>query len=170
MRHPWVDHRLTADSRHHRRQVQRLRRHQARQVEVVIRPPGHYLRRGPDGDEVVIPRPIVASIDRHAHLSRLRAIHRGADRETDNALIALRIAALSYNGSARGTEPTSDAPPETPLRQWFSTADVAGEVGITERGVRTAMAKAWLNAQKLSGGWIVTRQALEDYTAARRDS
>lgn len=130
------------------------------------RPPTAYVH-GVEGPVVLVPARVAAWLDRRAKLTDLRGEHRGADAEVDNVLLALRLAAMSWRRTATGTD-TPEAPePETPS-QWLTTTDVATAAGITGRGVRKAIAAGRLHASQVNGRWLVTREDLEHYRAARR--
>lgn len=121
---------------------------------------------GVQGAAAVVPGRVAAWLERHGHLNELRARARGGDPEIDAALVALRIAALTWRASATGTE---DAPePEVgPRSEWLSTTTAAGHLGITDRAVRLAISQGRLPAEQVDGRWRISREDTEHYRAAR---
>ncbi|MDP9442939.1 MAG: helix-turn-helix domain-containing protein [Actinomycetota bacterium] len=128
------------------------------------RPAEHYVHG--HGEVVVVPARVAAWLTRYAGLERLRAEVRGADAEVDSVLVALALAAFAWRSSATGSGLAS-APEVAAPCAWMSTTQAARLLGITDRGVRLAIAAERLPAQWVDGRWRVAREDVEHYRAAR---
>lgn len=126
---------------------------------------GRYLL-GTDGPSVIITPRIAAWLDTKAKLNAMRIKVRGLDPDLDAALIALRIAAVSWRTSATGIEHAPE-PEERPGLEWLGTTEAAGHLGMTDRGIRTAIAEQRLPATQVAGRWRINREDLEHFRATR---
>ncbi len=121
---------------------------------------------GTDGPAVLVAARTAAWLERHAGLSALRVRVRGTDPQISEQLQELRIAALSWRGSATGTEEAAEPEPGA-SSSWLSTSEAAGLLGITPRAVRKAIARGALPAVEVAGRHRITREDVEQYRAAR---
>lgn len=131
--------------------------------------PAQHLVHGTDGPVVILSARVCAYLGRYAALDAFRASHRGSDRETDEALTAMRVAALAWRSSVTGT--TEAAKPELAASsKWLSTSETASLLGMTDRGVRTAIADGRLKAENIAGRWRINLENLEHFKAIRSNS
>ncbi|WP_090860076.1 helix-turn-helix domain-containing protein [Nocardioides lianchengensis] len=122
---------------------------------------------GNDGPAVVISARTAAWLERNANLSALRVRVRGTDPETSAHLEQIRYAALSWRGSATGTEAATEAEPASESDMWLSTVEAADLAGITSRAIRKAIAEGRLASVEVGGRHRISREDLEHYKAAR---
>jgi excisionase family DNA binding protein len=117
---------------------------------------------------VVVPARVAAFLDRAADLTRIRGQVRGADPELDAVLTALREAAMAWRGSVSAG--TNRAPIAEPVAQlpWVDSQTAAAALGISDRGIRKAIAEGRLQATRVGGRWRINREDVEHYRAARR--
>jgi hypothetical protein len=137
--------------------------------EPAYRPATAYVH-GADGPVAIVPARVAAWLDRQVNLTRLRIEHRGFDPEVDSVLVGLRVAAMAWRETVgtRGTDSPCGAEPAAPSLQWMTTTDVAIGVGMTERGVRKAIAAGHLRASRDNRRWMVDLEDFEHFRAARR--
>ncbi|MDH6460886.1 excisionase family DNA binding protein [Micromonospora sp. A200] len=133
------------------------------------RPPAAYVH-GLDGPTVVVPARVAAWLERTGNLWELRTRHRGADPEVDSVLVALATAAAIWRQQAgissdHGTDQRKQ--PETETGSPLTTTQAAHRLGITDRGVRAAIAAQRLNAQRVGDQWLIDREDLEHFRAGR---
>lgn len=88
----------------------------------------------------------------------------GKDPELDRALETIRIAGERW---ARAEAGTDTAPSPEPRREWVSTKEAAGMLGMTDRGVRKACSAGRLVADGSSGAWLIHREAIAHFRAER---
>ncbi|HME16034.1 MAG TPA: hypothetical protein VKG83_11420 [Mycobacterium sp.] len=126
------------------------------------------------GPIAVLDGRVCAALSRLLNLDKLRAQVRGQDAEVDQALLAIRLAALKYNGttSATGSKsaPVAEAVRPSPQHEssTFSTTTAAGIAGIGPRAIRQAIAEKRLAATKDDGGrHRITPADLAAYAATR---
>jgi excisionase family DNA binding protein len=117
------------------------------------------------GPGVLVPIRIAAMLN--AYLKPLRIKMRGHDSELDQVLLDFARIAMTFDSSERGTIDAPTPEPRRDLSEWVTTSIAADIIGITERAVRRAIAERRISAQKLSGGWCLTRQDVEQFRAAR---
>lgn len=121
---------------------------------------------GTDGPIVIVSSRVCALLSRYAGLEEFRMQQRGVDLELDAALLAMHAAAASWRGSRVGTR---DAPrPEPELSSWMSTSEAAGELRLTDRGVRKAIKEGRLDAAKHDKRWRISREDLEHFRARQQ--
>ena len=89
---------------------------------------------------------------------------RGRRPDLDALLEALRAAGERWASADRGSV-EAEAPEATP--EWLSTSEVASRVGLTTRAVVLAIGEKRLSAEWSSGRWMVSREELEHFKAAR---
>lgn len=130
------------------------------------KPPGGY-RFGANSDAVVlVPARIAAWLTANTGLSKVRVTARGTDPELYAVLHDLYVAALEWRASVTGS--TSPPEPEaTALSKWMTTTEVAGQLNITDRAVRLAIAEGRLKAEQTEGRWRIARENFEHYRQAR---
>ncbi|WP_432542319.1 helix-turn-helix domain-containing protein [Kineococcus sp. SYSU DK002] len=132
---------------------------------MTYRPPEAYVH-GVGAPAVIVPGRVAAWLEQHAGLQRIRIDVRGADPEVDAVLAALRLAALTWRGTACGTT-QGNTEEQAPLSADMSTSTAAARLGITERGVRLAITRGRLTAHQVDGRWHITPENLAHYLAAR---
>jgi excisionase family DNA binding protein len=128
-----------------------------------FRPPSAYVH-GLNGPVVILPARVCAWLEYHAALNKLRIERRGIDPEVDQALVAVRVAAVAWRTSATGR--TTAPEPEVP-EEWVSTAQAAEHLGITDRAVRLAIKEGRLTATQVDGNHRISSEALAHFIAAR---
>ncbi|WP_166789187.1 helix-turn-helix domain-containing protein [Cryobacterium sp. TmT2-59] len=129
------------------------------------RPAEHYIHAG--GGVIVVPARVCAYLNRYAGLDTFRRTNVGIDAEVDALLVAFHIAENAWLKSVTGT-PTA-APPELPASsEWLSTTIVAALLGMTDRGVRTAIAAGRLQAESVAGRYRISREALNHFRQGRK--
>ncbi|MEV7264187.1 helix-turn-helix domain-containing protein [Micromonospora aurantiaca] len=134
-----------------------------------FRPPESYVH-GLNGPTVVVPARVAAWLERHAGLRSLRTTHRGADPEVDSVLVALAVAAAAWRertgvSTDQGTDQAQQAEPGPCCD--LSTTEAADRLGMTDRGVRKAIAGGRLTAHRDGDRWRVSLEDLEHYRAGR---
>lgn len=122
---------------------------------------------GQNGPAVIISARTAAWLERYAGLSALRVRVRGTDPQISAELQELRVAAMSWRGSATGTEEAAKPEPDTESDQWLSTGEAALVAGVTDRAIRKAISDGRLPATDSSGRHRISREDLEHYRAAR---
>ncbi|WP_157417546.1 helix-turn-helix domain-containing protein [Nocardioides sp. Iso805N] len=122
---------------------------------------------GVDGPAVLVPARIAAILERHADLTALRVRTRGVDPEASAVLEALRVAAMTWRGSATGTEGAPKPEPAQDSNQWLSTGEAADLAGVTSRAIRKAIEGGRLQATEIGGRYRISREDLEQFKAAR---
>lgn len=121
---------------------------------------------GTHGPAVVLDARACAWLERYAGLTGLRVRVRGTDPEISRQLEEVRVAAMSWRGSATGSE--RDAEPELAAQsEWLSTGQVAKELMVTDRAIRKAIREGRLTATEIGGRYRISREDLEHYRAAR---
>lgn len=106
-----------------------------------------------------------AVIDRH--LTALRKHFRGIDPQVSGELLDLHAAAMSWRGSATGTESAVEPEPAASSDQWLSTGAAADLADVSARAVRKAIADGRLAATEVGGRYRISREDLEHWKAAR---
>lgn len=122
---------------------------------------------GVDGPAVLVPARIAALLEAKANLSALRVRTRGVDPEATDVLEALHVAAMSWRGSACGTEVAAEAEPAALSESWVTTGEAADLVGISSRAIRKAIAEQRLPATEDGGRHRISREDVEHFRAAR---
>ncbi|WP_432051123.1 helix-turn-helix domain-containing protein [Verrucosispora sp. NA02020] len=121
-----------------------------------------------------VPARVAAWLERAAGLRELRAQHRGVDPEVDSVLVALATAGAAWRTThlvssdpttGRGTDQARQPEPEAVSA--LTTTQAAHLLGITDRGVRTAITTGRLRAQRIGDRWHIDREDLEHYRAGR---
>lgn len=111
---------------------------------------------------VLITPEVAYLLDANLDLTAARTRARGADTKLYDALHAIRWTALKWAASVNGS--VQRKPTEQPVN-WYTPRTIAGQMGITEHGVRLAIRQGRLRAQKHDGRW---RIAPVDYAAYRK--
>lgn len=102
-----------------------------------------------------------------AHLDQFAEKVRGRDPELDQALETLRVAGERWARSESGTPTPS---PAEPRPEWVTTREAAEMLGMTDRGVRKAIADDRLPADCSGGPWLIHREHLAHFAATRKAS
>ncbi|CDM76130.1 helix-turn-helix domain-containing protein [Mycobacterium marinum] len=137
--------------------------------------PAEHLVHGLDGPVVVLPGRVCAALNRLLGLDKIRAEVRGQNAELDQALLAIRLAALAFKtGSGSGTsvapqpEPVSGSARQ-PKNDTVSTNTAATILKISGRAVRKAIDEKRLTATRDdSGRWRITQDDLAAFIAETR--
>src|SRR5665647_1460514 len=121
---------------------------------------------GTDGPAVILNARTAAWLERYANLTALRVRIRGTDPQISRQLEELRVAAMSWRGSATGT---TDAPQAEPAAssEWLSTGQAADLADVTPRAIRKAVTQGRLPATDVNGQHRINREDLEHYRASR---
>lgn len=128
------------------------------------------------GPIAVLDGRVCASLSRLLNLDKLRAQVRGQDAELDQALLAIRLAALKYDGTGSATATGSKSAPVAEVvsrsaqqqNSTYSTTSAAAALGVTDRAIRQAIAEKRLAATKDdSNRWRIDRTELQRYAATR---
>ena len=128
------------------------------------RTPEHYIHGA--GAVIIVPARICAYLNRYAGLEQFRRDNVGIDPDVDALLIAFRVAELAWRRSVTGT--TQAATPELAASsEWLSTTQAAGQLHMTDRGIRTAIAAGRLQADSVAGRWRISREALSHFRQTR---
>ena len=130
------------------------------------RPASAYVH-GIDGPAVVVPARVAAWLQSRAGLDRLRIDNRGVDPEVDAVLTALRVAALHWRAAATGSDPRKEPEGEAESVTWLTSAQAADSLGVGPRAIRLAIAEQRLPAERVGGRWLINREDVEHYRAAR---
>ena len=129
------------------------------------RPAENYIHAG--GGVIVVPARVCAYLNRYAGLDTFRRTNVGIDAEVDALLVAFHIAEKAWLKSATGT-PTAAAPELPTSSEWLSTTIVAARLGMTDRGVRTAITQGRLQAESVAGRYRISREALNHFRQGRK--
>ncbi|WP_368665896.1 helix-turn-helix domain-containing protein [Cryobacterium sp. Y62] len=65
-----------------------------------------------------------------------------------------------------GTRPAALPDPE-PHCEWLTTTQAANRLGMTDRGIRKAIATGRLQAESVDGHWRISREQLQHFRATR---
>ncbi|GAA0986865.1 hypothetical protein ENKNEFLB_01944 [Nocardioides aquaticus] len=121
---------------------------------------------GQDGPAVAISARTAAWLERYAGLSALRVRVRGTDPLISEQLQEIRVVAMSWRGSACGTEGATSPEPAT-SSEWLSTTEAADLLGIGPRAVVKAIARGSIPAKRVGNRHRVSREDVEHYRSAR---
>lgn len=115
---------------------------------------------------VMVPARVAALLESRTNVGGLRVQVRGLDAEASAVLEDLRYAAMSWRGSAGGTE--ADETPEPAAKSQVVTPSQAADLlGVTDRAIRKALQSGRLPGEKRGSNWFITREDFEHYKAAR---
>ena len=124
---------------------------------------------------VMVPANVAALLEHHLPLTDLRARVRGHDPVIDDALLGIRVAAMTYtetyrariDAAAAGVGSTVAPTPEVPAK-WITTREAADAVGCTNRAVRLAASEGRLHGEKdAEGRWHFSTEQVAAYAATR---
>ena len=121
---------------------------------------------GTQGPAVVLDARTCAWLEKYAGLSSLRVRVRGTDQRISTQLEEVRYAAMSWRGSATGTEAATKPEPGA-SSQWLSTSQAADLLGVGPRAVVKAIGRGAIPAERVGSRWRVSREDIEHYRAAR---
>ena len=113
-----------------------------------------------------MPARICAYLNRYAGLGQFRLDNSGVDPELDALLIAFRVAEMTWNRAATGTA-RATTPELAASSEWLSTTQAAGQLHMTDRGIRTAIAAGRLKAESVAGRWRISREAFSHFRQTR---
>lgn len=138
-------------------------------MPIVIRPAEHLVHKG---TVAVIDARVCSLLNKLVGLDKLRARVRGQDAQLDQALLAIRLAGVSYDeSSCSGTRVAAQPEPgprlQGQLNETFSTSTAATILHITDRAVRKAIVEKRLQATLLDGRYRITREDLSAFMADR---
>lgn len=131
----------------------------------LIKPAGYYVT-GNHGPGVEVPGRVAAWLESRLDFRRLRVDVRGIDAEVDAVLADLHLVALVYRPSVDGSDPRKPAEARA-LLPWLTTAEAAGQLGVTESRVRQVIRAQHLPADQVDRRWRISRLDFEHYRAAR---
>lgn len=115
---------------------------------------------------VIVPIRVAATLARRFDLHHLALESRGFDNEVASVLIALRAGGQRWITTATGNKPAPKAEAATPLQ--VGTHKAAELLHLTPRRVRQVIQQGRLPAERINDRWLITREAIEQYKAARR--
>ena len=130
-----------------------------------LKQPGFYVT-GIHGPGVEVPGRVAAWLEARTDLRRIRTDARGTDPEVDSVLSDLHRVALLWRSSVDGSDPRKPTEARA-LLPWLTTAEAAGQLGITESRVRQAIRAKALPAEQIDHRWRISRHDFEHYRAAR---
>ncbi len=130
------------------------------------KPPGSYVFGTGADQHVIVPARVAAILFRRAGLADYHRQNRGIDPELDSLLVALREAGREWVASVSGSEPRKAAEPES-LSSRVSAREAADLLGVTDRAVRLACTQGRIPAEQVDGRWLIDREDVEHYRAAR---
>lgn len=119
-------------------------------------------------DSIVVPRRIAALIDREVSAVRVRL--RGVDPQASIVLEGLHLIALEWRGCVGAIEVDESAQPvrdSTMTTSQVTSTQVADQLGISPQAIRKVIADGRLPAEKVGRQWVITRENLEHFKAAR---
>ena len=123
---------------------------------------------GNGGPAVVISAETALLLERFCKVTELRVRLRGRNPRVAQELLDLRHVAMQYEEPALPEAEVGFAEVAAELDQrLMSVAEVADLLGLTDRAVRLACSQERLEAQQVGGRWRITREAYEEYRAAR---
>ncbi|WP_206755290.1 MULTISPECIES: helix-turn-helix domain-containing protein [unclassified Microbacterium] len=130
-----------------------------------MRPPAAYI--APSGDVMVPPELARVLYEARGGLRGLRQMV-GEGARPD--LLAL-LEAIRYSGARwAGVDPGTSTPEPTPTdREWVSTREAATMIGISDSGVRKACREHRLAADASGGSWLIHREEIAHFRAAREN-
>jgi excisionase family DNA binding protein len=132
------------------------------------RPPAAYLH-GLDGS-VRVPGRIAAWLVRRAGLSDLRLSMRGVDPELDAVMEAIVMTAAAWRlqrGATSDLGSEQGKHPDVSSGSTLTTTEAADLLGVSSRAIRLAIADSRLDARASGGVWLIDREDLERFRAAR---
>jgi len=112
---------------------------------------------------------VAAVLLRYAELDRYHLTHRGEDAEVDQALIALKVAALTWRESATGTK-NAARPELAPQLEWLSTKEAADALAMTDRAIRKAIREDRLQAATIGRAYRINREQLAHFKARKESA
>jgi len=129
--------------------------------------PAEHLIAGLTGPVVLLSARVAAQLDRDV-LDHYRRNHRGTDREVDETLIAIRIAALLYVGRASVSDPGQNhAPPPATGASWLTVQDAASKLGCSPRSIRRSINNGRLAARRVGPLWLINPTELHQHADQR---
>jgi excisionase family DNA binding protein len=111
-----------------------------------------------EGPAVLVPGRVAALLEKTLKLDTVRSQLRGADRETDEVLLAIRVTGLRW-AEGRSAEPACDPASSVPKasqvggRSWMTARQVADELGVTSSAVTLAAREGRLAGEQVGGQW-----------------
>lgn len=123
---------------------------------------------GENGLVVLVPPRAAVMLLRSGALDTILARY-PTDTEVFNSISALRHVATLYSsasGAATGTEFRS-LPEPASLLKYVSTSEAAERAQITDRGIRKAISRGTLKAERVGNRWQISTEALQQYTNRR---
>jgi len=131
----------------------------------ISRPPEWFVH-GLAGPSVQVPASVAAWIDAAADLGRLRQqVPHGSETHAVLTALLLLVADRQVNGSRARTLRKD---PQAAGNSTMSTTQAAERAGVTDSGIRLAIAEQRLRATKTTTGrWAITADDLASYIATR---
>lgn len=124
---------------------------------------------GLNGPVVIVSGRVAAWLLTRADLANHHRAHRGDDPEVDQTLVALKLAAYSWQAGMTGDghrpAPTPDTGTECPL---MTTQQAADKYGTTSRSIRRRIHAQQLPAVRVGHQWLIPASALDRYQPETR--
>ncbi|MCM0618748.1 helix-turn-helix domain-containing protein [Nocardioides bruguierae] len=128
---------------------------------------------GEQGPAVVISAETAYWLERICRVSSLRQrLRDGQHQAVSQELLDLRRVAMTFDPAllpqtaAVGSD-SAEAATGLEQQEWFTVSEAADRLGMGERGVRLACSEDRLDAEQVAGRWRISREALENFNAAR---
>jgi excisionase family DNA binding protein len=110
---------------------------------------------------VVVPPRIAHWLEKSAGVTGdWRISLRATDPLAYEVMAALHLAAITHS-SANGTKPAVSQRSSRESDTWMTTADVAAEMGVTDRAIRKQIAAERLPARRHGGRWLINRNDID---------
>lgn len=128
---------------------------------------------GENGPAVVISAETAYWLERICKVSSLRQrLRDGRHQLVSQELLELRRVAMSFDpaqlpASAEVGRGFAEVATGLKQREWLTVAEAADLLNIGARAVRLACSEDRLDAERVGGRWRISRQALENFKAAR---
>lgn len=130
-----------------------------------MRPPAGYI--APSGDVMVPPELARLLYESRGGLRGLRQmVGDGARPDLLSLLEAIRAAGARWAGVNSVTPPPEPVPAD---REWLKSKEAAMVIGITDSGVRKACRERRLAADASTGQWLIHREEIAHFRAAREN-
>jgi excisionase family DNA binding protein len=126
-----------------------------------------------EGPAVLVPGRVAALLEKTLKLDTVRSQLRGADRETDEVLLAIRVTGLRW-AEGRSAEPACDHAsdvhkvPQVGGRSDMTTRQVANALGISTAAVTLAAREGRLDGRQVGGQWRFDMDSVAVWKAMRR--
>lgn len=124
---------------------------------------------GADGPVVTVSARVAAVLMRCAGLETYHYSNRGIDPEVDQTLIALKVVALHWRGSATGTK-NAPTPELDAQSEWLSTEQAGSALAMTGSAIRKAIRENRLQANRVGRAYRIDREQLAHFKARKEQA